>query len=149
MWGSDMITLKSRAGRICITVFFIRSICKIQHRCWNHAVALLEKTMFTFLPQMLFSGSHPESQKALASHAHVHLFGCADPQSPVSLQHTPSQIPSGSSFSFLLLPLIQRDFSGVIAPTAWGWLHPASTRENTHLPRADSNCCVRWNCRIN
>lgn len=48
-----------------------------------------------FFSQIQFSGSHPESQKAFASQADAHLFGCADPQSPVLCTAHPEPDPIG------------------------------------------------------
>lgn len=142
MWGSDTKTLKNRAGRIYVSAFHPNLYAKYNTGAGIVKLHCLRRKYLHFFPKYCFQLVTLNHKRLLLARLTLIYLAVLTPRVQCSVQHILSQIPSGSSCSFLPLPLIQRDFAGVIAPTAWGWLHPASTRENRHLPRADSNCCM-------
>lgn len=93
MWGSDTKTLKNRAGRIYVSAFHPNLYAKYNTGAGIVKLHCLRRKYLHFFPKILFSVSHPESQKALASQADSHLFGCADPQSPVLCTAHPEPNP--------------------------------------------------------
>lgn len=131
------MTLKNRAGRICVTVLFVPTYMQNTTqglKSWS--CTAWEENISIFSPKYSFQAVSLNHDRLLLARLTLIYLAVLTPRVQCSVRHIPSQIPSGSSSSFLPLPLIQRDFCWSDCSHSLGMIAPCQhRRKQTFTPR--------------